>query len=165
MSRLKNLPWSLVLLFITFSVFGWRLIESIPELTEWVLEKGGAFGISVTELMLSWILLPAAAAFIIIMAVSLTAPILWMRVGIKGWLKSDINAFASTLLWAFAFVLIFSYIEYFAQFLLLLAAAILARLDLQQAGYSKGKASVVLIFLCLAGFASGLAFFLVAQSS
>ena len=162
MSRLKNLPWSLVLLFVTFGVFGWYLMESIPDLTEWVADKGGAFNISVTELILSWIILPAAATSIIIMAVSLTAPILWMKIGIKGWLKSDVNAFASTLIWAFAIVLIISYLEFFVRFLVLLAAAILVRLDLQQAGYSKAKASVVLVFLCLAGFASGvLAFFLI----
>ena len=163
MSRLKNLPWSLVLLFVTFSVFGWYLMDSIPDLTDWVADKGGAFNISATQLIVSWIILPTAAASIIIMAVSLTAPILWMRIGITSWMKSDINALASTLLWTFAIVLVFSYIEYVVRFLVLLSAAILARLDLQQAGYSKATASVMLVSLCLAGFASGLlAFFFIA---
>ncbi|MGF1478438.1 MAG: hypothetical protein ACFB4I_02965 [Cyanophyceae cyanobacterium] len=156
MFGLKTVPWlSLLLVFLTFSAFGWSLTESIPDLAEEIVDRASFLGISISAVVVSWTLFPIAATLIIIVAVSLTAPILWIRIGIGNWLKSDFKAFASILLWAFAVAFIFSWIEYFVRLLVLLSVSILARLELQRAGYKKNQASIVLVCCCLFGFAVG----------
>lgn len=156
MYSIKNLPWlAFGIVFLAYSAFGWYLIESIPDLTESLVEKANFLGVSLSKLVIAWTVLPAAAVLIIVLAVSLTAPLLWMRVGIGSWLKSDFKACASILLWSFAVVVIFSWIEYFVRLLVLLSAAILARLELQRAGYKKSQASLLLAGFCLAGFGVG----------
>ena len=161
MSWLKNSPWlALGIVFLAYGAFGWYLLDSIPELTDWLVEKADLLDVSLPTLAIAWTILPVAAALIIILAVSLTAPIFWMKVGIGSWLKSDVKAFASILIWAFAVALIFIWLEYFVRLLVLLSAAILARLELQRVGYTKRQASIILSLCCLAGFcAGGLSFY------
>lgn len=156
MTWLKKLPWlSLGIVFLAYSAFGWYLTESIPDWAEWLIARSNLLGVSLSEVIISWTILPLAATLIIILAVSLTAPLLWMKIGFGSWVKSDIKAFASILFWAFAVALIFSWIEYFVRLLVLISSAILARLELQNAGYKQWQASVVLTFFCLLGFGVG----------
>lgn len=159
MAWFKNIPWlSLILLVLVYGVFGWLYTPWFEfflkggELLGWVIEEDLAF-VLVYGLGLVWIL---------IIVVAFTAPVTLMTFGIGSWLKftSEVKAFLAVLFGALAFALVIQWFTFFARLFVLLAAAMLARLDLQAAGYSRWLSTVILACLSLAAFASGvLAFY------
>ena len=157
MSWLKKLPWlSLILLLITYSLFGWFLSESRVSWTIWITEQGKGMGWLLEEEIVSGMIHLLGVAFVLLITTALTAPITLMTIFVGSGLKSDKRAFISVLAWAFAVVLMICWIDYFARLLVLLCAGLLARLDIQNAGYNDWVAFVILAFISLIGFAFGL---------
>ncbi|MGK7872035.1 MAG: hypothetical protein AB4426_01580 [Xenococcaceae cyanobacterium] len=157
MSWLKKFPWlSLTLLLLTYSLFGWWLSESNTSLTMWLIEKGRGFGWLLEEEIVSGIIHLLAVALIALISIALTAPITLMTIFFQSSLESDRKAFFSVFVWAFVFVLIICLINYFVRLLVMLAAAILARLELQTAGYNEWQAFAIIVIVCLTGFGFGL---------
>jgi hypothetical protein len=151
-TRVKKNPWfSLVLLLSTYAAEGWmygawttKLLEEnalLPQLTE-SIRLSLAYCISIAAISL----------FIIIF----TAPISLFTIGLNGWLKSDTRAFLSIFLGAFAVTIIFQNVDFFARLLVLTAAALLFKLDLQLIGCKRWLCSLILIILCCVGFTSGM---------
>ena len=156
MIRRKNNPrfslfFSLLLLLLTYGVEGWlygswinNLIETenilleYSEATRW----GILYGVAVVGIML--------------LVVIFTSPVSLMTVGLDNWLKSDTRAFLSIFIGAFAFAMIVQRVDYFARFLVLVAAVFLGKLDLQLMGYSRWLSSVILVFFCWFGFTGGI---------
>lgn len=131
----KKLPWlSLSLLLLTYAVFGWLL---------------SAFD-------RSWLLWIMAAVFILIVAISLIEPLSVIQPFYTAWLKTDTRAFLSVIIGAFIAVVIIRWLTIFLRLLVLYSAAMLARLDLQTAGYSKWQAFGILATVSLVGFGLGL---------
>ncbi|WP_017303468.1 hypothetical protein [Spirulina subsalsa] len=125
---------SLFLLWLIYSVFGWLLRRMTPQWQHWAL----------------------AASLIVLMALMFTAPSSIVRKFFNHLLESDSRAFLSIALLAFIAVLILTWISHFIQIILLVAALALARLELQGLGYKEWPCFLILVLICLGGFALGL---------
>ena len=156
MSELKQFPWlSLNLFLFTCSVFGWFLFESTPSWTVWLLERGQSLGWSISEATLSSILTLLAIGLSLFIVLAFTAPIALIRFCFGRWLESDEKAVYSVLVWTFLVVVMICWLEHFIRFLVLLASTVLARLDLQTAGYHEWQMLTILAITCLMGFGLG----------
>lgn len=131
---MKRLPWiSLGLLLTAYSTFSWFLYRST----------------------VTWVVWLAALVLALLQAMLLTA----FSDGIKGllssWLKSDAGYFTTVIVSAFFIAVAFVWINIFGYILVLLAAEMLARLDLQNAGFNRVQALIVLTVVSLCGLAVG----------
>ena len=154
---LKQIPWlSLTILLVIYGILGWAYsswgIESIEE------------GIILSRFEAEFairLLYGLGTSLILLIVILLSDPISLITVSFGSWLKSDLRAFLSIFFGAFAFTLIFQWFNYFVKFLVLFAAALLLRLDLQQAGVSKWMSVLIMAVFSLLGFIGGiLAFYM-----
>ncbi|MGQ4647750.1 hypothetical protein [Lyngbya aestuarii] len=130
-----KLPWiTLLLLLFTNGVFGWLI--SASEVSWW------------------WWLMGGVLVFLI--AVALTAPVNLVRGFVETWLKSDNRAFVTVIIGSFLAVIVLGSLHIFIRFLVLFCAGLLARLDLQTAGYGDLQAFGVIAIFTLTGFSLGL---------
>jgi hypothetical protein len=79
-----------------------------------------------------------------------------MPVFFRSWFKNDISAVLSILGWSLAVVFIFHRWAVFSRVLILLAATILGRLELQEAGYNRWQVFLMITILCLGSFGLGI---------
>lgn len=132
---IQKLPLlSLTLLLLTYSTFGWILAEEFA----------------------AWEVRLAVGIALLLLALTLTAPITLVRVCFGSWLQTDKKAFIAIIAFSFALVVIIVWIQMFARIAALLAAGALARLELQRAGYGQWQAISILCFSCLLGYGLGL---------
>lgn len=153
----KKIPWlSLILLILVYGVFGWLY-------TPWFnffLQGGRLFGWRVGPNIALLLVYGLGVVWIFLISTVFTAPVTLMTLGVSKWLKSELRAFLSVIFGALAFALIIRWFAFFARFFVLLAAAMLVKLDLQTAGYSKWSSVLILALVCLASFSAGvLAFY------
>lgn len=133
--EVKKLPYlSSILLWLTYVVLGWRIYE-------WALNWH------------TWLL---AALLIILMAILLASPAAIVDFLISGFLESDLKAFISVIMASFVLIIALVWFSIFAHFLVLISAALLARLDMQLAGLRRRYAFMILALLSLAGLATGI---------
>jgi hypothetical protein len=157
MAWFKKIPWlSILLLLITYGAFGWlfgswaiKLIEQKVFLAQ--LEHN--LGLIILYLF--------GDIGILLLAIAFTAPISLITISLNSWLKSDTRGFLSILIGAFIFTIIVQRIDYFAKGLVLIAAALLLKLDLQLAGCNRWLSLWILTIFCWLGFTGGiLAFYI-----
>ena len=150
MAWLKKIPAiSLFLLLLTYSVEGWLFAvwatRSLAEGTIWI-QKLNHFSV----------LYSIAIACILFLIIVFTAPISLVAISLDNWLRSDTKAFMSIFLGAFAFTIIVQRVDYFARFVVFVAAALLFKLDLQLIGCNRWLCSLLLIIFCCLGFTGGI---------
>ncbi|MGH7999115.1 MAG: hypothetical protein ACREPR_06725 [Brasilonema sp.] len=134
MSILKRLPFfSLGLLLLTYTTTGWVISKTY---TNWYI----------------WLL---ATITILFLMGGITAS--WTRFTDYFLIlfKSNLRSFGLTILLAFLFFLMIAKFRLFLDTLLIIAAAVLARIDFQSAGFSEEQAFWLLSIFSLAGFALG----------
>ena len=148
-SRL-SLILSLILLLSTYSVEGWLYGSWTNRLSERGILTQYA---DITRVS---ILYGIAIAGIVLLVVLFTSPFSLMTVGLNRWLGSDSRAFLSIFIAAFAFAILVQRVDYFARFLVSVAAVFLVKLDLQLLGCSRGLCSLILAILCWLGFTGGI---------
>ncbi|PSF35284.1 hypothetical protein C7H19_17145 [Aphanothece hegewaldii CCALA 016] len=159
----KNKPiWRLIILLLLmpaiYSVFGWTIAQESDSWNRWLidgrlLEK---FNIFLDERIAHKLLYGLSLLLILTLTLGLT---IFDRslLGLLGsCFKSDITAIIAVLIWSLALALIICFFNYFAEFLLLLNAAILGRLELQEAGYNNWQVCTILTAICVCSFAIGL---------
>lgn len=146
-----SLLLSLLLLLLTYGVEGWLYGSWISQ----VLEQENLL-IQLIEQARIGVLYGVAVISISLMVVVFTSPVSLITVGLNSWLKSDTRAFLSIFIGAFAFAILVQRVDYFARFLVLVAAIFLGKLDLQLAGLSRWICSLVLVILCWLGFTGGI---------
>lgn len=152
MNWFKKIPWlSLTLLLLTYGTTGWIYANWGLELIE-----QGRFLSSLARNLSILILYGMGGILISSFVIVFTAPISLVTVSFDSWLKSEVRAFVSIFIGAFAFAIIVQKIAYFARFLVLLSAILLFKLDLQLAGCSRWLALSILIIFCWLGFAGGI---------
>jgi len=130
---LRSLAVSLTLLLAAYSVFSWFLYR-------------------ITAPRLVWILV---ALFALFQALLLTTFSQGFRVFLKRWLESDLGYFSVVIISAFSLSLALVWYHVFEYFLVVAAAEVLARLDLQNAGMNQWKALLVLTGISALGLAVG----------
>jgi hypothetical protein len=134
MSTSKGLPWlSLLLILLTYGSLGWT-VSHIPLATyHWVLISVAILFL-VALLTQSWIAIAKYSRFLF---------------------KSTISSFAISVVGAFCIFLISAWFRVFLDTLLVIAATILMRIDLQTSGLREGQIFLLVSFLSWSGFALG----------
>jgi len=117
MLRLRKLSWvSIGMMVLTYGVFGWLMSASL--VSPW----------------LPWL----GACYITIVITGLTlVPLRNWRTKIDYWLQSKLRSLISLIGGAFSMVIIFSWLDLSIRILVLIAAALLVRIDLVSQGLSK----------------------------
>lgn len=134
MSIFKRLPWvSLGLLLLTDSNFGWVISKANAPPFVWLL----------------------AVIAVLLLIGGLTTPWAKMTDYSIFLFRSNIRSFGITILWAFLFFLMVAWFRVFIDTLVIIAAAILARIDFQAAGFNEKHAFVILSIFSLTGLALG----------
>ena len=147
---------SLFLLLLTYGVEGWLY----GSWTIFFLENNDFYAHLTTTTRLG-ILYGAAVSIILLCVVVLAAPISLVANSIDSWLKSDMRAFLSIFLGAFAFTILVQKVDYFARFAVFAASALLLRLDLQLIGFNRWLCTLCLVIFCWLGFTGGILAFYV----
>lgn len=131
---MQRIPWiSFGLLLAAYSTFSWFLYS----------------------LTLSWAVWALVIAFALFQALLLTALADSLKALIDRWLRSDLGYFTSIVIAALLVAIIFVWIRIFSYILVVVAAETLARLDLQNAGFSRAHSLIFLTVISLAGLALG----------
>ncbi len=134
MTAVKKLPrFSLFLLLLTYSSFGWIVATIKP----------------------AALVLPATIILAFLISASVAAPLTNLEIVIVRWLRSDIFASFAIALAAFLTVIILNWIHFFSHVLILVSAASLARLDFQIFGLTDKTAFWILNIISLFGIGLG----------
>ena len=156
MDWLKKFPrLSLILLIATYGVFGWIYgswtIELAAEYRLW-------YGLVTPAIALA-ISYGLGLCLILIIIIFFTAPVALFTLGMASWFKLDVKAFFTIAASVVIFAFIVEYPIAFTRCLVLSAAAMLFRLDLQTMGYSQKLAKLILIVLSAISFIAGMLLF------
>lgn len=131
---IPNAPWlSCGLLLTAYITFSWFLYTSTA----------------------GWLVWALAIAFALIQALLLTAFADGLKALIDTWLRSDLGYFSSVVIGALFVAFAFIWIRIFGYIFVLLASEALARLDLQNAGFNRAQALLILTTISLMGLAVG----------
>ncbi|MBD2353901.1 hypothetical protein H6G41_04575 [Tolypothrix sp. FACHB-123] len=134
MSIWQRIPWvSLTLLLLSYTTLGWVISETKAPLFVW--------GITVLAILL--------------FVGSLTVPWTRMTQVSSTVFKSSTRTFLFSVFAAFLFFVMLAWFRMFLDALLIVAAAILARIDFQAAGFKEGQAFWITSALSLAGVGLG----------
>lgn len=156
MPWLKSIPFlSLALVIVAYVAFGWRLAEaSVPwstmfheHLKGWQIELDQRTILALIHIFTLFI--------ITLTTLALTTPITLMTYVVGNWAKSELRSMVSMVFWCFIFVVALRWFNYFTSFLLLLAAAILGRIELRNLGMGQGQSLLLLALICGSAFAGG----------
>lgn len=131
---MKKFPWlSLGLLFSAYATFGWFLIHATATPFVWTL----------------------VCIFALCQALFLTTWFDGLKRFTSAWLRSDLGYFTLIMICALSFTGALVWFKTFGYFLVLVSAEVLARLDLQNSGFNRFQALIVLTLISLTGLAVG----------
>ncbi len=131
---LQRVPWvSLTLLILSYSTLGWVISETKAHWLMWLVTVVG----------------------ILLLMISLTTPWARMRKVSSILFKSSTSSFLFTVFAAFLFFLMLAWFRLFLDTLLIVSAAILAKIDFQAAGFKEGQSFWITSIFSLAGLALG----------
>ncbi|HEY9664286.1 MAG TPA: hypothetical protein V6C65_38065 [Allocoleopsis sp.] len=131
---MNKLPWvSLIILFAAYSTFSWFL----------------------THANVTWLAWGLVLAFTLLQALLLTTLFDGVKLMIGRWLKSDVGYFTLIIVVSLSVTIALVWFKIFGYFLVLVAAEILVRLDLQNSGFNRLQALLILSFFSLCGLAVG----------
>lgn len=145
----------LSLVFLAYGVFGWIVAKSI---NFWITDLRDAlayWGLLVSPLTAKTTIYGLISLVIFIIIVILTIPAKSLKFMFGSWLTSGNQGFISILFWSFILVLIICYLEQFIMFLILFAASLLGRLELQELTYKSYQIMLILVTVSLLGFSTG----------
>lgn len=130
----KSLPWlSLGLLLAAYSTFSWY----------------------VYHLTITWVVWVGVIAFALLQALLLTTFGQGFKSLISRWLSSDTGYFTTVLALAFLATTVLVWIHIFGYLITVIAAEILARLDLQNRGFGREQSLTILTLVSLVGLLVG----------
>lgn len=131
----QRIPWlSLLLLLATYTTFGWFVaVRAAAPHWQW-----------------------AGAALVLAIHLALLAPIELIEICFGGWLQTDNKAMLAIINLALISVVAIHQFDWFLRLTILLAAGILARLELRAAGCNRWVAFIVESVLGLGGYGLGL---------
>ena len=156
----KKIPWlSLSILIIAYGAFGWIFASWAVKF----IDQGKLFYWVLEEDIMTTLIYGLGIFWVLLIALAFTAPIALMTMGLGKWIKSDSGAFMSIILSAMAFALIIQWLDLFAKLFVLLASAMLVRLDLRTIGLNTWISLLIIGCLCLSGFGSGILAYMVYQ--
>ena len=156
---LRKLPWfSLILVLLSYGIFGWYLGEYSHLIHLWVLEREDAWGLLLEEEAANSFIQILQILVIVLFSLALMAPIALITLFIGSGIKTTRKGLLTILAWSILIILAIRWFHYFANVLVLLCALFLGRLELQDFGYNEGQIALLLTFLCFLGVGLGWAF-------
>lgn len=159
-SWLEKFPWlSVLILFLTYAVFGWSISSKASLWTQWIVETGKNFDLVLEDSIAMISIHLLALAVIVLIALLLTTPIALITFVYKESISSNLKAVIAVFIWSFMLVIIVCFLDHFADLLVMISAAILVRLDLQKLGYKIWQTFFVIVCLASLGFAFGIIIF------
>ncbi|ACB52920.1 conserved hypothetical protein [Crocosphaera subtropica ATCC 51142] len=157
MAKLISFPlFCIAIVVLTYGSFGWYVAQSASFWSHWLADQGETWGWILEDETIFLLLHILAGSVVLLITASLAAPVAIITILFGSSFKSDNKAIIAVLLWSFVVVMMLRWIAFFAHFLLLFSAAILAKLELQKLGYPQWKVMSVLMIICLGGFTLGL---------
>ncbi|WP_066380712.1 MULTISPECIES: hypothetical protein [unclassified Anabaena] len=130
----NKIPWiALTLLLLSYSTLGWVLSEAKAPWFVWL------------ALVLTLLLLVGI----------LTAPYATIAKYFGVFFGSNTKSFIATVFGAFLFFIMLAWFRVFLDTLLIISAAILARIDFQSAGFKEGQAFIITSIFSIAGVGLG----------
>ncbi len=131
---MQKLPWiSLLLLLTAYTSFSWFVTHSAASWLAWAL----------------------VISFTLLQALLLTTLFARLRIFARRWLRSDLGYFCLVLISAISVTFALVWFRVFGYCLVVLAAEILARLDLQNSGYTRAQSLAVLTIVSFTGLVLG----------
>ncbi|HEY9700365.1 MAG TPA: hypothetical protein V6D10_24130 [Trichocoleus sp.] len=131
---LKAHPWlATLILFTAYTSFSWFLSHATTTLFVWVI----------------------VITFTLLQALLLTTLFDGLRRFMQRWLRSDLGYFTLIILGAMSVTIALVWFRIFGYFLVLIAAEVLARLELQNVGFNRVQALAILTVVSFAGLAMG----------
>ncbi|MBD1868228.1 hypothetical protein H6F93_18255 [Leptolyngbya sp. FACHB-671] len=130
----KFLPWlSLSLLLAAYSTFSWY----------------------VYHLTITWVVWVCVIGFAVLQALLLTTFAQGFKAMVGRWLSSDTGYFTTVLSLAFLATTVLVWAHVFGYIITVIAAEVLARLDLQNRGFSRAQSLFILTLVSLTGLVIG----------
>lgn len=160
----KYFSWLTIgLISVTYGSFGWYIASSSRGWTPLIIAQARAWGweglltgLGLAEEDVVVILLHVMALLAIFaITLGLMAPVTLVTIFFSSSFKSDVRSILSILLWSFAVVVMLRWFSYFARLLLLICAAILGKLELQDREYPQWQVLTVIAVTCLGSFVLG----------
>ncbi|MBF2003774.1 MAG: hypothetical protein IGS50_11770 [Synechococcales cyanobacterium C42_A2020_086] len=128
------MPWlSLVLLFAAYTTFSWFITNATATWLVWVM----------------------VLTFTLTQALLLTTWFDGFKRFLNRWLRSDVGYFTLIIVASLSLTLALVWFKTFGYILVLISSELLARLDLQTAGFNRLQALIILTIFSLAGLATG----------
>ena len=156
MPWLKSVPLiSIVLVMITYGVFGWSMAETTLPWVHLVHDQLHVFAWDVKEQTILIVIHGFALLAITIATLALTAPITLMTYFVGSWVQSEARSIISMVLWSFLFVVALRWFNYFINLFMLLSAAILGRMELRYTGLNQTVSLCLLTLICVGSFSGG----------
>lgn len=154
--------WRFFVLFFLmptiYSIFGWSITNDTEVWSQWLTESNQLQKLNIIVLDETARQILYGLSLLIILGITFGITI-WSRVVtslLAACFKSNMTAITAVVFWSLGLALIIIFINYFAEFMLLLGSAILGRLELQESGYNNWQTCSILTAICVCSFAIGL---------
>ncbi len=156
MSWLQNSSrLSIIILFITYIIFGWSLSEKSSVFIKQILLVSENLGFILKQDYIYYFLLVLILGIIVIICLFLTTPITLVTFIFEETISTSIKAILSVFGWSFFLVILLCFFSYFLDFFVLISASILVKLDLKKMGFNNVQSSIIMIFLSWLAFLIG----------
>jgi hypothetical protein len=139
----KKFPWlSLALLLSAYTTFSWFFTHAFTQVLTFSSTAYLAWGLVI--------------GFALLEALLLTTQFNGLKALLGRWLRSDVGYFTLIIVASLGATLAFIWSNVTGYFVVLIAAEILARLDLQNAKFSRFQSFIILTIISILGLALGL---------
>lgn len=146
MSWLEKTPWlSLLILCLTYAVFGWSISSSVDSWSDSILETAQNIDLLIEKELIAITIHLLALAVIVLISLFLTTPVALITFVFQESIDSDFKASIALFLWSFIAVIIFCFWNYFADLMVMISAGILVKLDLQKLGCKSWQVFLIII--------------------
>ena len=152
----RNLLLSLSLFLTTYIVFGWLIASRAILWADFLHQQNIPLQVALEEDFLLVLIKSLAFIIIIIITLLLSIPVALTTFLFEESVNSDLRAFFSILIWSLVLVFAFCYFHYFADFLIIISANILFKLDLQKLKYRNWQVILLSLFLATLAFTGGM---------
>jgi hypothetical protein len=161
---LKKFPWPSWLLFLTiYGVYGWIVGSDNFFLSRFVFAQiklwGGSSFLLEHKSWVETLIKIIETSFIFLVTLFFSDSLRVMKTIIRKPFSSNVLTFIYILLWSSLIPVVFTWFTYFVRFFIILAGALLLRIDLQRYGYKHFSITWVVCLSGILSFILGLTFF------
>ena len=151
-----NLLLSSTLFFATHLVFGWLIASQAQTWAQLLHEQQMSLWLNLEKDVWLFVIQSVAVIVIILITLILSTPVALTTFLFEESTHSDFRGFFSILIWSIVLVFAFCSFGYFADFLVIISATLLFKLDLQKLKYPNWLVITIIMFLASLTFTGGM---------